>query len=225
MLICWQFGSRAVRRGGSGGRGSSFPWFNPAALHVNWNGTFSVQTVFRTLNLYKPFHGNIWMKSSTFSSATRLPPIQYHELKMSQTNCKSRLTKIWQRTCHRWSSTISLNFLFTDLGPSPVSPIMRCLFIEQSKTFTIPVEIKTGKLFFLQIHNINCKDSTWKTLTFLSWYKMRRENNQPTRINLLINFNSSREEPGSFISSVRGDQGSIWLEICWLMLSSSINFT
>ena len=44
-----------------------------------------------------------------------------------------------------------IEFAFTDLGPSPVSPIMRCLFIEQSKTFTIPVEIKTEKLFFYKL--------------------------------------------------------------------------
>ena len=76
------------------------------------------------------------------------------------------------------------------------------------------------KTFFFQTQNINYKDSNGEksavrvaAITLLFWYKMRRENNQPTRINLLINFNSSREEPGSFISSVRGDQGSIWLEI------------
>ena len=112
-----------------------------------------------------------------------------------------------------------IEFAFTDLGPSPVSPIMRCLFIEQSKTFTIPVEIKTGKLFFTnsqyQLQGFKLKKNILvaaTTLPLAFWYKMRRENNQPTRINLLINFNSSREEPvepGGCISSVRGVQGSI----------------
>ena len=60
---------------------------------------------------------------------------------------------------------IEFAFQTLELGPGPVRPIMRCLFIEQSKTFTIPVEIKTGKLFFykltISITRIQTKKKTY----------------------------------------------------------------
>ena len=104
-----------------------------------------------------------------------------------------------------------------ELGPSPVPPIMRCLFIEQSKLLQFHWKSKQENYFFPQltisITRIQTKKKTGlrvAAVTLLSWCKLRRGNNQPTRINLLINFNSSREEPvepGGCISSVRGVQG------------------
>ena len=136
---------------------------------------------------------------------------------MSQTGCKSRLTKIWQKTCHRWSYTISLNLLLQTLDP--VQSVQSCVVFLLNSQKLLQFQWKSKqKNFFTnsqyQLQGFKLKKTlvAANAITLLSWYKMRRENNQPTRINLLINFNSSREEPGSFISSVRGDQGSIWLE-------------
>lgn len=138
---------------------------------------------------------------------------------MSQTGCKSRLSKIWQRNWHRWSYTISLNLLLQTLDPVQSDQSCVVFLLNSQKLLQFHWKSKQENFFF-QTQNINYKDSNGEksavrvaAITLLFWYKMRRENNQPTRINLLINFNSSREEPGSFISSVRGDQGSIWLEI------------
>ena len=75
-------------------------------------------------------------------------------------------------------------FLYSDgrAGPVRAKLVQSCVvfFIEQSKTFTIPVEIKTGKLF-LQTQNINYMDPKKKKTVrllqtaLLSWYAKRRE--------------------------------------------------
>ena len=88
----------------------------------------------------------------------------------------------------------------------------------------------TVKNFYNSSGNQNRKTLFYKLKISITWIQRKKKlwgcykqlsslgmpsggkNNQPTRINLLINFNSSREEPGGFISSVRGGQGSIWLE-------------
>ena len=108
-----------------------------------------------------------------------------------------------------------IEFAFTDLGPSPVRPIMRCLFIEQSKLLQFHWKSKQENYFFPQltisITRIQTKKKTGlrvAAVTLLSWCKLRRGNNQPTRINLLINFNSSREEPGGAWLLYQQCQGS-----------------
>ena len=155
---------------------------------------------------------------------------------MSQTGCKSRRTEIWQNlvideaTGFHW-------ICFSDLGAwTRSSPSNHALsFYWTVKNFYNSSGNQNRKTFFFtnsqyQLQGFKLKKNILvaaTTLPLAFWYKMRRENNQPTRINLLINFNSSREEPvepGGCISSVRGVQGSIWLETR-LMWNSSINFT